>query len=48
MNKEQKLIDLCFAIGLMISTPGKDRADQSYDLTKLSIPEKASWIAEQL
>lgn len=48
INCEQKLVDLCFQIALMISTPGKDRGDIPYDLTKLSTPEKAAWVADQL
>lgn len=46
--QEQKLIDLCFSIGLTISTPGVDRDGKKYDLTKLPIADKAEWIANQL
>lgn len=48
MFNEQKLIDLCFQIGLMLSTPGKDRGDIPYDMTVWDLEEKAEWIAEQL
>lgn len=47
-HREQKLVDLCFQIALMISTPGKDRGGIPYDLTKLSASEKAAWVAKQL
>ena len=40
-TREQKLVDLCFEIGIMIST-------QKYDFKKMSVEEKAEWIAEQL
>jgi hypothetical protein len=41
--EKQKLVDLCFEIGMMISTRGK-----GYGLSKLSIEKKGEWIAEQL
>jgi hypothetical protein len=41
MNREQKLIDLIFEIGLMISDP-------KIGLTEKPIEEKAAWIAKQL
>jgi hypothetical protein len=47
-SDKQKLVDLCFAIGIMLSTPGKGRDDKKYDMTKWSVPKKAEWIAEQL
>jgi hypothetical protein len=47
-NREQKLVDLCFEISLMLSTPGVDRDGTPYDMTKWSIGEKADWIAIQL
>jgi hypothetical protein len=47
-KREQVLVDLCFAIGLMISTPGIGRDNKPYDLTKLTNEQKAKWIAEQL
>jgi hypothetical protein len=40
--------DLCFEIGLMLSTPEKDRYDIPYDMTKWDTEKKADWIAEQL
>ena len=49
MNNEQKLIDLCFSIGLLISdTKGKDREGNEITLYKKSNEEKAEWIARQL
>lgn len=47
-KREQQLINLCFQIGLTLSTSELDRAGQPYDMTKLSREEKAKWIAEQL
>lgn len=47
-KREQKLIDLCFEIALMLSTPGTDRDNKPYDLTKLSHEEKGEWITRQL
>lgn len=47
-NDIQKLIDLCFDIGTTISTPGEFRDGKFYNLTTLTITEKADWIAEQL
>jgi hypothetical protein len=40
-SNEQKLVDLCFEIALMIS-------DKEYKLYEKSIEEKAEWIAHQL
>ncbi len=39
--REQKLIDICFEIGLMISEP-------KYGFTHMSNESKATWIADQL
>jgi len=47
-TREQELVDLCFEIGLMLSTPGKDRNDIPYDMTKWDMEKKAEWIATQL
>ena len=41
MVKEQKLIDLCFEIGLMISDP-------EYKFHEKEVHERAEWIARQL
>lgn len=40
-SKEQKLIDICFQIGLLIS-------NRNYNLYKKSDEEKAEWIRAQL
>ena len=40
-SNEQKLVDLCFEIGLMIS-------DKKYKLYEKTNEEKAEWIAHQL
>ena len=40
-SREQKLIDLCFEIGLMISEP-------EYGFQNMSNDTKAEWIADQL
>lgn len=47
-EKLQKLIDLCFEIGLTISDTGKDRGGNDIALHKKSSEEKARWIAQQL
>lgn len=48
-SNEQKLVDLCFAIGLTLSeTRGTDSDGKKLELHKLSVPEKAEWIAQQL
>lgn len=47
-SNEQQLVDLCFSIALMLSTKGVGRDGKKYDMTKLSIDEKALWIAKQL
>ncbi len=47
-EREQKLVDICFQIGLMMSSPGKDRSDQPYDFSKWTIEEKTEWIAKTL
>jgi hypothetical protein len=44
----QELVNLCFDIGLMISTPGDGKDGKPYDLTKWTQEEKAEWIAKQL
>jgi len=41
MSNDQKLIDICFEIGLTIS-------DTRYNMYKKSNEEKADWIAQQL
>ena len=38
---DQKLIDACFEIGIMISDP-------KYDFQEKSTEERAEWIAKQL
>lgn len=40
-SNEQKLVDLCFEIGLMIS-------DKEYKFYEKSIEERAEWITRQL
>lgn len=40
-DREQKLVDVCFATNLLIS-------DKKYDLHNLSNEEKAEWVAKQL
>jgi len=40
-SQKQKLIDICFEVGLVIS-------DTNLDLYKKSNEEKAEWIANQL
>lgn len=40
-TREQKLVDICFQIGLLIS-------DTKYDLYKKTKEEKVEWIANQL
>ncbi len=47
-ENEQKLVDLCFQTALTLSTPGTDRHDQPYDMTKWPIEKKAEWVAKQL
>lgn len=47
-ENEQKLVDLCFSIGLLLSTPGRNRANKPYNMTKWPIEKKAEWIAKQL
>jgi len=41
VKNDQRLVDICFEIGLLIS-------DQRYDLYTKSKEEKAEWIAKQL
>ena len=41
MHNEQKLIDLCFEIGILIS-------DQRYDFKNMDVEQRAEWIADQL
>jgi len=48
MRREQKLVDLCFDIGLLISDTGNDREGNPITLYKKSQQERAAWIAEQL
>lgn len=48
-SNEQKLVDLCFQIALMLSeTKGTDREGKKLTLYKLPVPKKAEWIAQQL
>jgi hypothetical protein len=47
-EREQKLVDLCFSIALMLSTPGNDRSGEPYDMTVMTTERKAEWIAHQL
>lgn len=47
-NREQKLIDLCFEIALMISDTKDDRDGKPLTLYKMPIEKKAKWIAKQL
>lgn len=47
-EREQKLIDLCFSIGFLISSPFEGRDGKKEDLRDLSQEKEAEWIAEQL
>ena len=48
-QREQKLVDLCFSIALMLSdTKGRDRAGKKLTLYRWPQEKKAAWIAEQL
>lgn len=48
-TREQRLVDLCFSIALMLSdTNGRDREGKKLTLYKWPQEKKAAWIAEQL
>lgn len=41
MNREQKLVDICFSIGMLMSDP-------QHDFVKMDNEQKAEYIARQL
>lgn len=51
-KREQELIDLCFEIGIMISSvrinSGEGNGDTKNALISMGVEKRAEWIAEQL